>query len=78
MFIAIPNAIKEYCQNVSPGHWRLQAVTISLNNSKLLIINSYFPSDPRTIRFDDHDLLEVLTVINNINEKNEFVNLRVT
>ena len=63
---------------MSFGQWRLQAVTISLNKSKLLIINSFLPSNPRTIRFDDHDLFEVLTVINNINENNEFVNLRVT
>ena len=78
MFMAIPNSIKEICQDISPGHWRIQAVAISLNKSKLLIINSYFPTDPRTLRFDDHDLLEVLTVIDDIIEKNDFNNLVLT
>ena len=78
MFIAIPNSIKDCCQDVSPGHWRIQAVTITMNSSKLLIINSYFPTDPRTLRFEDRDLIEVFTVINNIIDKNDFANLVLT
>ena len=42
MFIAVPNVIKEQVCDISPGHWRIQAVIISTIQSRLLLINSYF------------------------------------
>ena len=47
MFIAFPDNIKNQVTDVSPGHWRLQAVKIKLLTSSLLLINSYFPTDPQ-------------------------------
>ena len=75
MFIAVPNVIKEQVRDISPGHWRIQAVIISTNQSRLLIINSYFPTDPRTVKFDDHELIEIFTIIDNIVDKNDFDNI---
>ena len=37
--------IKSKVTDVSPGHWRLQAVVISSGDSKTLLINTYFPFD---------------------------------
>ena len=48
LFIAVPESIKGAVRDVSPGHWRLQAVIISSPSSKTLLINSYFPTDKRT------------------------------
>ena len=45
MFIAVPDCIKSQITDVSPGHWRLQAVVISSGDSKTLLINTYFPCD---------------------------------
>jgi hypothetical protein len=59
MFIAIPQSLKNVTTNISPQHWRIQAIKIKLNNDSLLIINSYFPNDPHTLNFDDSSLNEM-------------------
>ena len=43
LFIAVPDNFKNSVQNVSPSHWRLQAVLVKTQGSVLLLINSYFP-----------------------------------
>ena len=60
MFIAAPLEIKENVKDVSPNHWRIQAVVINTINSKILVINSYFPNDPKSNDFDTSDLLTTL------------------
>ena len=72
MFIAVPDAFKNNVDDVSPDYWRLQAVILKCGNSKIILINSYFPVDPRTKTFDDSELLETLDHIRNILNKNEF------
>ena len=52
MFIAVPDEIKEQEVDVSPNHWRVQAITLQAPSNRLLIINSYFPNDPKTSEFD--------------------------
>jgi hypothetical protein len=47
-------------QDVSPGFWRVQAAKISFNTSTLLLMNSYFPTDPQRDNVDESDLLETL------------------
>ena len=49
MFIAFPEYIKNQVQDVSPGYWRIQASIIKLSNYQILIINSYFPVDKKTV-----------------------------
>ena len=66
MFIAIPDSIKNLVKDVSPGHWRLQAVTITSSSSKTLLINSYFPTDNRTE--NTQEAFEILDIIKNIIE----------
>ena len=60
MFVAIPKEIKERAKDVSPNHWRVQAITLDTGNSKILIINSYFPTDPRTNEFDTKTLWKIM------------------
>ena len=72
MFIAVPNSLKNQVEDVSPGHWRIQAVTISMVSSTILLMNSYFPTDPKTNNFDDADLGETLHIITNVLDKNNF------
>ena len=52
MFIAFPNSIKSSVTDVSPGHWRLQAIIVKFRTCKTLLINSYFPVDSRRLNGD--------------------------
>lgn len=45
MFIAVPDSLKNNVADASPGHWRIQAITIDLGSTKTLLINTYFPCD---------------------------------
>ena len=72
MFIAIPEAIKSSVNDVSPAFWRVQAVTIKLASSTLLLINSYFPNDPRTMNFADEALIETFVEIKRVIDSTEF------
>ena len=61
--------------DVSPNHWRVQAITLQAPSNRLLIINSYFPNDPKTSEFDTSELLTTLSAINSVMEGNEFDNI---
>lgn len=66
MFIAVPVEIREHIVDVSPNHWRVQAVILSTPNNKILIINSYFPTDPKVNEFDTSELLSTLSAISSV------------
>ena len=62
MFVAVPDALKEKFNDVSPTYWRVQAVTFVSS----LILNVYFPTDPGTIEYNDNELSETLQVIEQV------------
>ena len=62
MFIAVPSKFKERFCDVSPDHWRVQAVTYDL----FLIISVYLPTDPGTIDYNDQELCETMGAIQNV------------
>ena len=72
MFIAIPNKISGKIKDISPNHWRLQAILVNAFDRCLLIINSYFPQDSRYVEYKDEGLEETLAEIQEILEKNHF------
>ena len=69
MFIAIPGEIKECVKDVSPNHRRVQAVILKTKKSKLLVIHTYFPTDPKLKDFDTEELLTTLAAIKKTREK---------
>ena len=71
MFVVIPNELKAMAEDVSPHHWRVQAVMMTLS-TKVLIINSYFPTDPRVNDFDSTDLDSTLSAIKGVISENVF------
>ncbi len=75
MFVAVPIEIKEHVKDVSPDHWRVQAILLEVSNCKILIINTYFPTDPRINDFDTSDLLTTLQAIIDVVDKTSFDNL---
>ena len=50
---------------------RVQACLINFPRTKILWLNSYFPTDPQTPNFDDSELRETLAAIKNVIENNE-------
>ena len=50
-------SLTKYVSKVKCSSYRLQATKFSFPSGSLLILNTYFPCDPRTINFDDEELL---------------------
>ena len=73
MFIGIPDSIRKFVKDVSPQHWRVQAVVVESKSSRTLVINSYFPTDSREInnRGDNLELTETIEVIKTVIEDNQ-------
>ena len=63
MFIAVPKEMKENVKDISPNHWRTQAVIVRTLECDILVINSYFPTDPKTQNFDTADLLQTNSIM---------------
>ena len=59
-------------QRISTKNFRNQAQILHFPSTKLLWINSYLPNDPRTINFDDTELVEVLTEVEHIMDTSDF------
>ena len=72
MFVAVPDVIKQQANDVSPAHWRIQAIILSTSRNRILFINSYFPTDPKTATSDTSDLHSTLSAINSVIQDNEF------
>ena len=72
LFMAVPEIIKDKVDDVSPGFWRTQAMVLKLHSSRILIINSYFPTDPGTMVFNDSELFETLQSIHQVISNNQF------
>ena len=60
------NKITKYVSKIKCENFRLQATKFNFPNGPLLILNTYFPCDPRTANFDDTELLKLLTDIQTI------------
>ena len=48
MFIAIPQELRNKAKDVSPRSNRIQAIVLETDENDLMIINTYFPADPKT------------------------------
>ena len=68
MFIAIPKSMKSKAKDVSPNNSRLQAIILDTGHNKnLLIINAYFPQDPKSIEYHvDSNFEDILAAIGNL------------
>ena len=57
MFVDVPICLKESVQDVSPLSSRIQSILIETQNDKIMLLNTYFPTDPRCNDFGETDLL---------------------
>ena len=74
MFIAVPSLMKEFAKEMNVSSDRLQCVIVELKTCKILLINSYFPTDPRA-DFDENELLILFAEIERIVTECEFDHL---
>ena len=58
--------LTKYVSQVKCSSFRLQATKFSCPSGSLLILNTYFPCDPRLNNFNDEELLALLAEIRNI------------
>ena len=72
MFIAVPRELSQFVTDISPSHWRIQAIVLLMQNNKILIINSYFPTDPKVADFDTTDLCSTLAAIGGVLDDNDY------
>ena len=64
MFIAIPSELKSKVKEISLVHPRLQAMTLDTGCKTLLVINVYFPQDPKMVNYKvNEDLEDILASI---------------
>ena len=75
MFIAFPDEIKSETEDISPTFWRIQFTKIKTGNQVTVIINSFFPQDPKTQRFDETELIETLECIRTVMTNNQCTHL---
>ena len=61
------NNCKVKTVRIPTKNFRLQAQVQHFPKTRLLWINSYLPTDPLTVRFNDEELIEVLTEVENLN-----------
>ena len=48
MFVAVPKSLRSKAKDISPSNDRIQAILIDTNDGELMVINVYFPTDPKT------------------------------
>lgn len=71
LFMAVPLKYKDKVEDVSPDSFRIQCIILSLPSTKLLLINTYFPTDPKG-DFDENELLLLLADIRRLLEEKNF------
>ena len=68
-------SLTKYVSKVSCSNFRLQATKFSLPEASILVINGYFPCDPRVEHFDDSEVLNTLAEIVSIARRNDCPNI---
>ena len=56
-------SLTKYVSKIACDNFRLQATSFSFPSGSVLVINTYFPCDPKTEGFDDTELLTLLADI---------------
>ena len=67
MFIGIRKDLRSKSKDISPSNDRIQAILLETGDSNLMIINVYFPPDPKTVCYNlDSELENVLVAVENL------------
>ena len=67
MFTAIPKQLKIKARDVSPTDHRIQGVILDEEGDSILILNVYFPADPKSkVYAGDEELEKIIAIIENM------------
>ena len=78
MFIALPVNLRNKVKDIFPNSSRVQAMVLDRDSEKLMIINSYFPQDPKTVTYElDSDMEDALVVIENMMDSYQCNNILI-
>ena len=72
MYVAVPICLKESVQDISPLSSMIHSILIETQNDKIMLLNTYFPTDPRCNDFDKTDLLLTLYGIKVLIDNRDF------
>ena len=53
-------------ERIKTSSWRIQAQILHINDCRLIWFNCYLPTDPKTIQYNDVELLSVLNEVETI------------
>ena len=59
-------AFTKYASQIKCSSFRLQATRFNFPSGSLLILNTYFPCDPRVNNFNEEELLSLLAEMKNV------------
>ena len=59
-------------ERIKTKRWRVQAQILDIENYTLMWMNCCLPTDPKTIQYNDSELIIVLTEIKNILDSSSF------
>ena len=65
MFVAVPDCLKDKIKDLSPASSRIQCILIDTDHCKVMLLNTYFPTDPRCANFDETEINLLLLDIPN-------------
>ena len=69
--------LTKYVSKIKCENFRLQGTKFSLPGGSLLVVNTYFPCDPRVNNFDDNEIVRLLSDINNLIRDSDSSNILV-
>ena len=72
MFVAVPLPFKDRVKKIPVTSARLQCMSVTVESCKLLLMNCYFPNDPRA-DFDETELVILLKEIETVISESSFV-----
>jgi hypothetical protein len=76
MFIALPKDLKNKAKDVTPTNNRVQAIKLDTDDGDILLINTYFPPDPKCKTYSfDTGMEEMLATIDNLIDSNQCSNV---
>ena len=67
--------LTKYVSKVKSDNFRVQATKFSLPSGGILVINAYFPCDPRTDNFDDTELITLLADMKSLINQSQCTNV---
>ena len=71
----VPKYVRKYIKMIDCDSWRIQPIIFQIQQTKYLIINTYFPTDQKTTEENCPELEDCLSTLSNIIEMTQFDHL---